>query len=242
LLRYLAPEDYLGAGIWSTPAVDTARHLVYVTTGTGDQDAEVGNWGGSMLALDATTLEISSYFFLPTNSSENDIEWGSSPMLFSAAGTPLVAATGKDGILYAQYRDDLSPVWQSELALSCICPECGCGSLSTPAFDGKLLYVGAGAAPDADLENGSVYSINPASGQIVWKVLLEGAVIAPVAVANGVVFVSTTMGLQIFRADTGEWLADSGPRSPIYSQPVVVDGVLYVTYVSGDVIAFRPHP
>ena len=63
-------------------------------------------WGGSMLAMDATTLEIKSHFFLPTNSVDLDIEWGSSPTLFETSdGLRLVAATGKDGILYAQRRD-----------------------------------------------------------------------------------------------------------------------------------------
>src|SRR5258706_5770960 len=118
-------------------------------------------WGGTLLAMDATTLEIQRHFFLPTNSLEEDIEWGSSAMLFkTSTGAPMVAATGKDGVLYAQRRDDLTPGWRVTLALSCVCPECGCGSLSTPAFDGARLYVGAGAAPDADLENGSIYALN----------------------------------------------------------------------------------
>src|SRR6266851_2057419 len=68
LFRWLAPEDTLGGGIWSTPSIDGATNTVYVTTGTGEQDVETGTWGGSMLAMDSTTLEIKSYFFLPTNS------------------------------------------------------------------------------------------------------------------------------------------------------------------------------
>jgi len=71
--RMLAPEDQLGGGVWSTPAIDPATNTVYVTTGTGEQDADSGMWGGTMLALDATTLEIVSYFFLPTNSVDYDI-------------------------------------------------------------------------------------------------------------------------------------------------------------------------
>ena len=138
LFRWLAQEDDVGGGVWSTPAIDVKMNAVYVTTGTGEQGSANGTWGGAMLALDATTLEIRSYFFLPTNSVELDIEWGSSPTLFETSyGFPLIAATGKDGVLYAQRRDSLFPVWSTQVAIECICPECGCGSISTPAFDGQ---------------------------------------------------------------------------------------------------------
>jgi outer membrane protein assembly factor BamB len=193
-----------------------------------------------MLAMDATTLEIRKHFFLPTNSLDGDIEWGSSAMLFQTSdGLPMVAATGKDGVLYAQHRDDLTPGWRAELALSCVCPECGCGSLSTPAFDGNYLYVGAGAAPDADLENGSIYALDPDTGAILWRNLLEGAVLAPVTVAGGAVYVSTTTGLAVFDAETGDELW-RGPRTLLFSQPAVTGGVVYTTQVNGSVVAWKP--
>lgn len=243
LIKYLAPEGDVGAGIWSTPAIDERTHTVYVTTGTGEQDTETGNWGGTLLALDADSLEIKGYYFLPTNSTADDIEWGSSPtVLQTLDGDRLIAATGKDGILYALHQEDLSPAWAVQIALGCICPECGCGSLSTPAFDGKLLYVGAGASPDADLENGSVYAINPDGGVVLWRQLLAGAVIAPVTVANGVVYVSTLRGLEVFDKDTGERLWRSETRSGLYSQPVICDGTVYSTFVSGNVVAWRLPP
>jgi len=243
VIRYLAPEGELGAGIWSTPAVDETNKLVYVTTGTGEQSVETGNWGGTLLALDAETLEIRGHYFLPTNSTSEDIEWGSSPTLYETAdGVPMVAATGKDGILYALRREDLEPVWTLQVALGCLCPECGCGSLSTPAFDGQRLYVGAGAAPDADLENGSLYAVDPATGEVLWKRLLTGTVIAPVTIANGVVYASTTAGLEIFDAETGGPLWQADPRMAMYSQAVVCRGTVYTTFVSGYIVAWRPAP
>ena len=137
LIRYLYPEDEQGGGIWSTPAIDEASGTVYVTTGTGEQDVAEGRWGGTFAALDANTLEMRAHYLLPSNSLEGDIEWGSSPTLFTLPdGTRLVAATGKDGVLYALRAGDLAVAWTSTIAVSCICPECGCGSLSTPAWDG----------------------------------------------------------------------------------------------------------
>jgi polyvinyl alcohol dehydrogenase (cytochrome) len=241
LFRPLVPEGTLGGGIWSTPAIDPATNTVYVTTGTGEQDPDSGTWGGAMLALDATTLEISSYYFLPTNSVDSDIEWGSSPTLFQTSdGLPMVAATGKDGVLYAQLRNDLSPAWSVTLAYECICPECGCGSVSTPAFDGHTLYAGAGASPDADFEAGSVYAIDPDNGTVLWSRLLSGTVIAPVTVGNGVLYVATLDGLVILEAATGTPLWSAGPKVTIYSQPVLAGGRVYCSQLDGNVVAWQP--
>jgi outer membrane protein assembly factor BamB len=146
-IRYLAPAGEVGAGVWSTPAIDEETNTVFITTGNGDQDAATGSWGATMLSLDATTLEVKSFFFLPTASLEGDIEWGSSPTLFEDSdGQPLAGATGKDGVLYVLRRGDLAPAWQAKLAVQCLSPEDGCGAISTPAFDGAQLYAGAGVA------------------------------------------------------------------------------------------------
>lgn len=238
-ILYLSSDDDPGSGVWSTPAIDTATNTVFITTGTGAQDPEAGAWGEAFIALDATTLDIKSYFLLPTFVPDADIEWGSSPTLFTSPdGTPLVGATGKDGILYALYRDDLSLAWTAKLAVGCISPEQGCGSLSTPAFDGSLLYVGAGD-PDPDgFDNGSVYALDPSTGQTVWMRGVAQPVIAPVTLANGVLYVSSGSGGLAYNAQTGEQLWDDGGLGTLYSQPVIVDGVLYTTYFSGDVIAW----
>lgn len=240
-IRHLAPYGQTGAGIWSTPAIDARTNTVFVTTGTGEHDESIGLWGGTMLSLDATTLRVKNYFFLPSNSTAEDIEWGSSPTLFvDANDEPLVAATGKDGVIYAVRQKDLAPVWQTTLAIKCVDPESGCGSISTPAFDGKTLYVGAGVADPESFQNGSLYALDPATGQVLWSVLLDGVVIAPVTVANGLVFASTTMGLEVHDAGTGDTLwTDEQEFGGLYSQPVVSDGVVYATYVSGRVFAWH---
>jgi polyvinyl alcohol dehydrogenase (cytochrome) len=238
-IKYLAPVGEIGAGIWSTPAIDAKTDTVFVTTGTGDQDADAGMWGASMLSLDASTLEIKMFFVLPTSSIEEDIEWGSSPTLFEdSSGLELVGATGKDGVLYVRKRQDLTPVWQTKLAVQCPSPQDGCGAISTPAFDGARLYVGAGAAVDA-FGSGSLYAVDPGSGDVIWSATMEGTVLAPVTVAGGLVFASTTLGMAVYDAGTGDavW-ADPRPGA-LYSQPVVADGTLYTTYVNGDVVGWR---
>jgi outer membrane protein assembly factor BamB len=238
-VQYLYPGDDVGGGVWSTPAVDESTNTVFVTTGTGEQDARTGKWGGTMLSLDANTLEPVAYFFLPSNSAEDDIEWGSSPALAATTdGTPIVVASGKDGVLYANRRDDLSPLWALKMAVECIAPEQGCGSLSTPAFDGSILYAGAGAPdPDSD-DNGSLYAVDPSTGSPLWMRSFDGVVIAPVTVANGVLFVATTSGLKIFEASSGASLWDDGQRGLSYGQAIVAGGVVYSTYISGELVAW----
>lgn len=79
LIQYLAPENETGAGVWSSPVIDEAANLVYVTTGNASaQDALRGVWGSALLAMDATSLEIEHYFFLPLDAAQEneDMDWG----------------------------------------------------------------------------------------------------------------------------------------------------------------------
>ena len=238
--KYLVPSDVVGGGIWSTVAIDANTNTIFATTGTGDQDPSIGLWGGTLLAMDAATLEVKNYFFLPSNSSLDDIEWGSSPTLFTDQnGVRLVGATGKDGVLYVLRQDDLTPVWQVKMAVECIAPEAGCGSISTPAFDGKRLYAGGGTR-DANLfALGSLYALDPATGDVLWQEDLPGTLLAPVTVTNGLVFAATTMGLEVHDAETGKIAWTDQQFGTMYSQPVVAGGVVYTTYVSGDIIAWH---
>jgi polyvinyl alcohol dehydrogenase (cytochrome) len=230
----------LGSGIWSTPAYDPDTNTIYVTTGTGEQNPALEQWGSALLAIDAETLDVRAYYLLPTHSLENDIEWGSSPTVFTTPqGRKLVAATGKDGGLYVLDAADLSVVWFAQIAVSCICPECGCGSLSTPSYDGKLLYAGSGVTDPELFEDGGMHAFDPDTGDKVWGFPIYGTVIAPTTVANGMLFASTTRGFRVFNAETGEMLFSDDSRGPMYSQPVVADGSIYCTYVRGDAAAWR---
>src|SRR5262245_4095057 len=195
---YLAPEGGLGAGVWTTPAIDPRSNSVMVTTGNGAEDPPSGAYGEALLKLDADTLAIQAAFFLPADYADADLDWGSSPTLVPLAdGRTLVLATAKDGILYAQDVQDLAPVWQTPVAISGACPQCGGGSLSTPAFDGSRLYVGAGMPPD-ESSPGALYALRPATGEVLWRQPLEGVMIAPPTAAAGVVYAPTGAGLQVF--------------------------------------------
>jgi len=243
VIKYVMPADDIGAGIWSTPAVDAQTNTVYATTGNGPQEPSTGRFGSAFMSFDAQTLDIKDYFFMQVadfaNAGDSDIDFGSSATLFQADdGTPLAAATGKDGQLYALRRSDMTLAWQAYLAVGCDNPQAGCGSLSTPAWDGRNLYVGAGVPDAAGFDLGSVYAFR-ANGDHVWFRSLPSTVLAPVTVVNGLVFVSTLSGLMALDASTGEPLWDDGGAGTLYSQPVVANGTVYAAYANGTLTAYR---
>ena len=53
------------------------------------------------------------------------------------------------------------------------------------------------------------------------------------------VYVGSTKGFEIRDAASGRLLWNDGRDDIVYSQPVVVDGSIYVTYFNGDVVAWR---
>jgi uncharacterized protein (TIGR03437 family) len=240
LVRYLMPDGSLGAGVWSTPAIDDQNNVLYITTGNADvQDANGGSWGSALLALDATTLAIRGWFFKPTASFDPDSDWGSSPTLFQTPdGRQYVAANGKDGVMYVLNRADLSLAWTYKLATLGDDPEAGQGSLSTPAFDGQTLFAGAGTSDAANSSPGTVYAIDPATRNALWSYGARGVVLAPVTVTPYLVLVPSTKGLAILDAATGAEAWNDQGRVGSFGQAVLANGTIFATYVNGDVVAW----
>jgi uncharacterized protein (TIGR03437 family) len=239
LLRYVVPEGWVGGGIWGTPAIDEQAGLVYVTTGDAEfQDAGQGVWGSALLALDATTLAIKAYFFAPLRPTDGDIDFGTSPMLFETPdGGSYVAANGKDGVLYVLRRSDLTLAWSFKLAAGCVAPEQGCGSVSTPGYNGRHIITGAGQNEISD-SPGSIYAIDPSSQSALWTRFTPGIVLAPVTLTPGLVFAATTQGLLVLHAGTGEVLWSEPGEEEMYGQAVVANGVLYSSSAGGYITAW----
>jgi polyvinyl alcohol dehydrogenase (cytochrome) len=247
LIRYLVPGNETGAGVWSSPAVDEAANLVYVTTGNAsEQDATQGIWGSALLAMDATSLEIQHYYFLPLSPAQEneDMDWGSSPTLIDTPdGEQYVAANGKNGVFYAFHRPDLGVLWVYTLAVSCAQPISGCGSVSAPAFNDSVVFTGSGSPNPSHTPPGAVYAFDWASGTLLWTYAAPGVVLAPVTVIPGLVLAPSTRGFAILDAGTGAVLWSDGGSAPLYSQAAVSDGRIYSTYMNGDIVAWRvPDP
>jgi uncharacterized protein (TIGR03437 family) len=240
LVRYLVPDGALGAGVWSTPAIDEQNNMLYVTTGNADvQDARSGSWGSALLALDGTTLVIRAWYFKPIATFDPDADWGSSPTLFRTAdGRQYVAANGKDGVMYVLNRGDLSLAWTYKLAKLGDDPQQGQGSLSTPAFDGQTLFAGAGSSDRSNSSPGTVYALDPATHNARWVYGARGIVLAPVTVTPYLVLVPSTGGVSILDAATGAEAWNDHGRVGSFGQAVLANGTMFATYVNGDVTAW----
>ena len=236
------PTGQVGGGIWTTPAIDTATNTIYVTTGTRNMASQTNS--ESMVALDATTLAIKSYWQIPLSAANADSDWGDSPILYSDANNrAMVAGIDKNGFLYAFDRSNLAlgPVWSEQIAIGGICPTCGDASVSSMAFAQGLLFVGGGNTTIGGVGYaGAVRAINPTTGAIVWQHGLADPVIPALAYDNGMVFVGSGPRLEVLDASTGNRLYSYSTGAVTYSPPSISNGVVYIGSGNGNVYAFAP--
>ena len=146
-----------GAGIWSSPAVDLKRGVVYVTTGdaysdpaaaTSDAflafDIKTGKllWSRQTTAGDAYTLACDLPEALRANCPEvkgPDFDFGSSPILVDLPnGRRALIAGQKSGVVHAVDPDkDGAILWQTRVGKGTALGGVQWGS----AFDGRRVYV-----------------------------------------------------------------------------------------------------
>jgi outer membrane protein assembly factor BamB len=141
--------NWVGAGIWTSPAVDD--NYVYLTTASTYDDinnahppTDTNQFDQySMLKLDAATLQVVGKFAVPQPQSVNDPDWGSTPTLFTATiggqSVPMVGACNKDGNYYAVRTDTMRPVWSMHVGLGTPYGQQAC--LTSAIWDGTNLYV-----------------------------------------------------------------------------------------------------
>ncbi|HMF07502.1 MAG TPA: PQQ-binding-like beta-propeller repeat protein [Thermoanaerobaculia bacterium] len=237
----LVPASMPGGGIWSSPSVDLESGQIFVTTASGV--ALDDGYAYSIVRLSLSDLSIrDSWRVDPGNTP--DADWGSSPTLFTdSAGRQLVGAGQKDGSYYAFLRSNLAagPVWRTAMAIGGECPQCGAGVLATAAFDGKRLYAAGGIPPDWTRPSivGSVAALDPGSGTILWRtVAVEGPVIAPVSIANGVVFAAGAHSALALDAETGAILWEFDDSAVLYGGIAISRGRIYFGDVEGRLYAF----
>jgi len=239
---YFVPEDKVGGGVWTSPAVDTQRGQIFVTTGSAHSFDDGDSF--SMVRLNLDTFEIEDRWKLPNDTGAYwDGDWGSSPTLFSdAKGRALVGAGQKDGGYYAFDRDNLAagPVWVAPIAVGGEVPQQGQGTLSTAAFDGKRIYVGGGIPRDTMDPNvfGAVSALDPATGKILWQHTFSGPVVGPVSFANGVVFAAGGKTVAALDAATGALLWSYEMKAWGFGGVAIARGRIYVGDLYGNIYAF----
>jgi len=244
--------DGPGAGVWSTPAVDEHRGLLYV--GTGQSLApKTGPLADSMLAIDVRTggLRWSKQFTYPDVFSAGhpegkDADVGASPNLWTSNGRDLVGAGDKGGTFHALDRETGDVVWETQLTPGSAFG----GEIGSAAFvDGTLVATSNVGDPEtnAPTDVTKVFGLDPANGHVRWTTSLPGKVFAPVSAVRGVAFVGTDRGLMVaLDTATGarRWRYTAPAKTA--SGPSIVDGrvlwgygfILFGAAGPGGVISF----
>src|SRR5262249_47001147 len=235
------PSGVNGGGVWTSPAVDLVSGKIFVTTASALQLADGLAFCIVRLSLD--DLAIEDYWKVDPHGVP-DADWGSSPTLFrDDSGRALVGAGQKDGGYYAFDRGNLAqgPVWIAPISRGGECPQCGDGTLSTAGFDGKDIYMAGGVSPDVPSpQNGStVVALDPATGTILWRrSFVGGPGIAPVSVAQGVVFAVAGRQVLGLDTDTGDTLWSFVMSNWGYSGVAICGDRIYVGDSGGNLYAF----
>ena len=244
-------DDTEGAGVsvWSTPAVDLDRGHIYF--GTGQHYAPpTSDRSDSLIALDlATGKEVWVHQFtagdvwaLADPDSGLDADVGAPPNLFPVGDTDAVGAGDKAGVYKALDRDTGEELWSTKLTEGGLQ---GGVMASAAVHDGSVYVTSNKASTTAEL-----FALDQHSGDIRWQTDVEGHVVGPVTVANGVVYVADNSGrISGFDAAEGERLWSHQTAAQAAGGIAVVDGTVYAGYgwwlldapeePEGGLIAFR---
>jgi outer membrane protein assembly factor BamB len=239
------PSGQAGASVWSSLALSTLGDgSVFATTGNAKGTQQPPN-GESIVRLAGTGLSLLDAWQVPASQQTGDADFGASPTIFSAdlngTTTAMVGACDKNGIYYALRQGHLhaGPVWERRIAVAYgTKPNPGGQCDAAAIWDGKKLIEAGGNATviNGVTYQGSVQSLDPATGTPIWQTGIPGEVIgSPTEDGAGVV------AAQIFQSNTGNYgvyllSAASGAilgfistgSSPIFSQPVFAGNDLLV--------------
>jgi polyvinyl alcohol dehydrogenase (cytochrome) len=203
---YAAPPADNGGAVWSTPAVDTATHTVYVGTGNAYTGAAAPTTD-AILALDLATGAIKGSFQATSGDDFSsstpglDFDFGASPNLIDAGTTHLVGEGQKGGAYWAVDRATMKPAWHTQVGPGSVVG----GVLGSTAYDAAAQQiVGPISLP------GYIWSLDTA-GLPKWltAAAADPVHLSPVAISNGVVYSVATGGfLEAWLEQTGTPLGE----------------------------------
>jgi polyvinyl alcohol dehydrogenase (cytochrome) len=232
-----------GAAIWSQPTIDARRGQLYVTTGdsytevdapTSDAVVAIGLDDGKIRWV-RQTLKADNFLIgcaprrgvnCPLGTLGPDVDYGSSPILFTLPGGGQVVIAGQKSGLVSGIDPDTGAVrWQTQVGYGSLFGGVEWGM----AADNRALYVAIsdGAAP-RDKARAGLYALDPATGKLIWEslaprvpcgwgtALCKNAQSAPATAIPGVVFSGGQDGwLRAYASESGRtlWSFDSAGRA-----------------------------
>ncbi len=247
-----------GVGIWSTPAIDTKRNVLYVGTGNGytapvpatsdavlaiDLDTGKLRWSRQLLANDASVSNcrprdgVAKSETCPEEEGP-DYDFGNPPMIRTLAdGRTLIVIGQKSGDAWA-----LDPGKQGEIVWHRkVGPSEGGGMLWGSAADNEQAYFPVTSRQRT--EPTGLAAVKLTTGELVWHASPAAGSAAPDAVIPGVVFSGANNGtMYAYSTADGHmlWQFDTNKDFPTVngvaakggslngSGPVVSGGMLFV--------------
>jgi polyvinyl alcohol dehydrogenase (cytochrome) len=228
---FTVPPGHDGAGVWSTPAIDTATGRLYAGTGNNYHNPTTDT-EDSIIALDAATGHMvgkfqansGDSFSLPSNPAGPDFDFGASPNLITGpGGQQLVGEGQKSGTYWSLDRATMQPVWQANVGPG---GPLG-GILGSTAYDGQRIY-------GADTASGEVFGLT-AAGATAWQSAESGVLhLSAATVANGVLYSVDPSGQLVARdPGTGAVQAILPLGQPSFGGVSAVGHAVYVAVGTG---------
>lgn len=237
-LRTTTNDATAGAGVsvWSTPAVDQARGLIYVGTGN-TYEAPAAPLSDSLLAINYTTGalvwsrqftagDIYTIFGTPPQGPDADI--GASPNLFTINGRDVVGVGDKAGVYAVLDRDTGQTVWARTLTVG---SHLG-GVMMTAAYSNGVIYVSSNVmVNEFDYKNpvntSITFALDARTGATLWQTSIPASSFGALTHANGVIYQPTTSGvLYALRASTGAILWTKNLGADLGSGVTVTNGTV----------------
>lgn len=189
-----------GSGTWSAANLSLTGDVL-VTTGNACGTPGPADEPDSVLSLNAQTGVETWRFFASDSQNDpanTDLDFGSTPV--DANG--LIVAASKSGRVYGVGDISGTQVFDTRIAAASCCPSNG-GSISSPAWDGRQLYVGGGSL--AGDGTGHLVAMD-LGGNVKWDFSSSAPVVSPPSVANDLVFVGSASDLVAIATSTGQQL------------------------------------
>ncbi len=211
-----------GAGIWSSPAIDVARGIVYVATGDPDDGVLALNLhnGQRIWHWRSVTRDVS------------DTDVGAGPLLYhDQKGQLRVAVGGKDGFIYSLDASNGKVLWRTRV---------GDHVFSSPIFANGTLY-----AVGVLIRRSVSWALDAQTGAPRWQHAIPMIVYASPSIVGQTLYIdigdsfgSGDGGVEVIDAQTGQLLQYADVRSTTTSSPAVLHSWLFVGANNGNSYAF----
>jgi outer membrane protein assembly factor BamB len=220
---YILANSAPGGGVWSSPAIDETRGVVYVATGDPDD-------GVQALSLhDGHVL----WHWRSVTKDVSDTDIGAGPLLYrDRAGKLHVVVGGKDGTIYNLDAVSGQVIWRIHIAEQIF---------SSPAFSDGILYV------VGTFQNRHALSIalDAQTGTIRWKYAIATMIYASPVVDGQILYQPTgngfgfgDAGVEVINATNGQRIQYMDLHSPSNSSPAILPSWLFVGASNGNLCAF----